>query len=62
MATNAGFSSGAGLAAVARRLSRAIGTEVDGETLKVIIVFCGLGLVVALLFATRGLDTSIGLF
>jgi hypothetical protein len=62
MATNASFSSGAGLAAVARGLSRAIGTEVDGETLKVIIVFCGLGLVVALLFATSGLDTSIGFF
>jgi len=62
MATNANFSPSAGLAVVARGLSRATGAEVDGETLKVIVLFCGLCLVVALLFATSGLDGSIGFF
>jgi hypothetical protein len=38
-------------AAVARILSRASGTEVDVETLKTIIIFCGVGLVVSLLLA-----------
>ena len=62
MATNASFSPSSGLAAIARGLSRASGIQVDGETLKVIAVFCGLGLVVALLFATNGFDTGIGFF
>ena len=57
MTTNAGFSPGACLAAIARGLSRA-----DGEMLKVIVVFCGLILVVGLLFATDGFDTGIGFF
>jgi hypothetical protein len=62
MATNAGFSPSAGFAAIARGLSRASGTQVDGEPLKVIAVFCGLSLVVALLFATNGLDAGVGFF
>jgi hypothetical protein len=62
MATNASFSPRAGFAAIARGLSRASGTQVDDETLKVIAVFCGLGLVVALLLATSDLDMSIGFF
>jgi hypothetical protein len=39
------------MAAIARALSRASGTQVDVETLK-IIVFCGVGLVVSLLLAS----------
>jgi len=62
MVTNTSFSRGAGLAAIARGLSRASGSQVDGEMLKVIVMFCGLGLAVALLFAAGGLDTSIGSF
>ena len=62
MATNASFSPSAGIAAIARGLSRASGTQVDDETLKVLVVFCGLGLVVALLFAASDLDMSIGFF
>ena len=62
MATNTSFSPSAGLAAIARGLPRASGTQIDGEMLKVIAVFCGLGLVVALLFAAGDLDMSIGLF
>jgi hypothetical protein len=38
-------------AAVARILSRASGMDVDVETLKTIIIFCGVGLVVSLLLA-----------
>jgi hypothetical protein len=39
------------MAAIARVLSRATGTEVDVETLKTIAIFCGAGLVVSLLLA-----------
>ncbi len=62
MATNASFSPSAGLVAIARGLCRASGIQIDGEMFKVIAVFCGLGLVVALLFAAGDLDMSIGFF
>ena len=62
MANNASFSPSAGLAAIARGLSRASGTQVDDEMLKVIAVFCGLVLVVLLLLAAGDLDMSIGFF
>jgi len=62
MVTNTGFSPGAGLAAIARGLSRASGTQVDGEMLKVVVVSCGLGLVVSLLLAASDLDMGIGSF
>lgn len=62
MATNGSFSPNTGSAAIAKGLSRAPGTQVDDETLKVIVVFCGLGLVVSLLLATSGLDISVGFF
>jgi hypothetical protein len=39
------------MAAIARVLSRASGTEVDVETLKTIVIFCGAGLVASLLLA-----------
>jgi hypothetical protein len=55
------------MTAIARALSRASGTQVDVETLKTIVIFCGVGLVVSLLLAewiaspqlaldTKGLD------
>ena len=62
MATNTSFSPSAGLAAIARGLSRLSSTQVDGEMLKVIAVFSGLVLVVLLLFAAVDLDMSIGFF
>jgi hypothetical protein len=62
MATNGSFSPSAALAAIARGLSAVSGTRADGEMLKVIAVFCGLVLVVLLLFAAGGLDMSIGFF
>lgn len=40
------------MTAIARVLSRASGTQVDVETLKTIVIFCGVGLVVSLLLAS----------
>jgi hypothetical protein len=50
------------MAAIARVLSQASGTEVDVETLKTLLIFCGVGLFVSLLFASYGLDLSPGFF
>jgi hypothetical protein len=51
------------MAALAKVLSRAFPmSQVDVETLKTIAMFCGVGLVVALLLATNGLDMSAGFF
>ena len=50
------------MAAIARVLSRASGTDVDVEALKTVVIFCGVGLLVSLLFATYGLDISAGFF
>ena len=48
------------MAAVAKVLLRASGTQVDVETLKTIAMFCGAGLALALLLAANGLDISAG--
>ena len=50
------------MATIARVLSRASGTDVDVETLKTLVMFCGVGLFVSLLFASYGLDLSAGFF
>jgi hypothetical protein len=51
------------MAAIARALSRAFpATSVEVETLKIIALFCGVGLLVSLLLATAGLDMSAGFF
>jgi hypothetical protein len=50
------------MAAIARILSRVSGTEVEVEILKAIAIFCGAGLLFALLLATYGLDLSPGFF
>jgi hypothetical protein len=51
------------MAAIARVLSRAFpGKPVEIETVKTILMFCGVGLVVSLLLATNGLDMSVGFF
>jgi hypothetical protein len=39
------------MTAIARTLSRASGTQVDVETPKSIVIFCGVGLLVSLLLA-----------
>jgi hypothetical protein len=51
------------MAAIAKVLSRAFpATQIEIETLKAVIMFCGVGLVVSLLLATYGLDMSAGFF
>jgi hypothetical protein len=62
MATKAEFSPSVDLAATARVHSQASGTRIDAATFEAIGLICGTGLIVALLFATNGLDLSIGFF
>jgi hypothetical protein len=62
MVTKADFSPSVDLAATARVHSQASETRIDVATLKAIGLFCGIGLIVALLLATNGLDLSIGFF
>lgn len=50
------------MAAIARDLSRISRIDLDVETLKTLVIFCGVGLVVSLLFASYGLDLSVGFF
>jgi hypothetical protein len=53
---------GAKMTALAQAFSRASGTEISTEALKVVAVFSGTGLLVSLLFASYGLDLSAGFF
>jgi hypothetical protein len=50
------------MAAIARALSLVTGTDVDVETVKTLVMFCGVGLLVSLLMASYGLDLSAGFF
>ena len=50
------------MAALARVLTRVSGTRVETETLKTILMLCGVGLAVSLLLASYGLDLSPGFF
>ena len=50
------------MAAIARALGRALVIQVDIETLKILVIFCGAGLTVSLLLASYGLDLSAGFF
>ncbi len=50
------------MAAIARVLSRATGTDIDVEIVKMLAIFCGAGLLVSVLLATYGLDLSEGFF
>ena len=46
-----------------KKYSRAIPEKSHGvETVKTIAMFCGVGMVVSLFLATRGLDMSVGFF
>jgi hypothetical protein len=44
------------MVAIARALSRASGTDIDVETLKTLVLFCGVGLFASLLLAGLGVD------
>jgi hypothetical protein len=46
------------MTAVAKTLGRVRESRLEVETLKVIALFCGVGLVVSLLLAANGLDIS----
>lgn len=52
------------MAALARTLARAFGTEVDVEVevLKIIAICCGAGLLVSVMIASYGVDLSPGFF
>jgi hypothetical protein len=52
------------MAAIVRAFLRAskILSETDTETLKTIVLFCGVGLLVSLLFLIHGFDLSPGFF
>jgi hypothetical protein len=50
------------MAAIATALDRTLGIQVDVETLKTLVIFCGAGLTVSLVLASYGLDLSPGFF
>ena len=52
------------MAAIARAFLRAskILSQTDTETLKTIAIFCGIGLLISLLFVIHGVDLGPGLF
>ena len=50
------------MSVIASALDRALGIQLDVETLKTLAVFCGAGLTASLLLASYGLDLSAGLF
>jgi hypothetical protein len=50
------------MAAIARAFYRISRIDVDVETLKALLIFCGVGLGMSLLFASYGLDLSAGSF
>jgi|GraSoi_2013_80cm_1033760.scaffolds.fasta_scaffold206579_1 hypothetical protein len=50
------------MATLARTLARAFGTDVDVEVLKIIAVFCGVGLLATVMAASYGVDLSPGFF
>jgi hypothetical protein len=50
------------MSVVASALDRALGIQLDIETMKTLVVFCGAGLTASLLLASYGLDLSAGFF
>jgi hypothetical protein len=50
------------MAALAKMLSRASGVEIDTDTLKAILIFCGAGLLFSLMMMSYGIDLSPGFF
>ena len=50
------------MAAIAHALSRALQSSGEFETLKLIAIFCGIGLVLSLIGMSYGLDLSPGFF
>jgi len=50
------------MTALVQKLSQFSHAETDIDVLKMIAILCGAGLFVSLLFATYGLDLSLGFF
>jgi len=50
------------MAVLAKVLSRASGFEIDTDTLRAILIFCGAGLLVSLMMLSYGIDLSPGFF
>jgi hypothetical protein len=50
------------MAALARALSHATGIEIDVDMLRPILIFCGAGLLFALVIAVYGVDLGAGPF
>jgi hypothetical protein len=62
MATRSKLSQSVGRATMARVLSRVAATWPDVDTLGVIAMFCGVGLLLTMYLVTFGLDLSDGFF
>jgi hypothetical protein len=52
---------GSPMAALARMMSRAIGIEIEVDTLRLVPIFCGSGLLLSLVMMIHGCDLSVGL-
>jgi hypothetical protein len=50
------------MTAIAQAISRISGIEIKVDSLRAILIFCAVGLLLSLLFATYGLDLSPGFF
>jgi hypothetical protein len=50
------------MATIARVFSRASGADVDVETIKILVMFFGVGLTVSMMLASYGVDLSPGFF
>jgi hypothetical protein len=50
------------MTAIAKPFGRVREFRLAADGLKIIVLFCGIGLVVSLLLATKGLDMSPGFF
>jgi hypothetical protein len=50
------------MTALIQALSRLASTDAETETLKLLAMFCGAGLLVSIVLATYGLDLSPGFF
>jgi hypothetical protein len=50
------------MAAIINAIRKATENSVDVETLKVVAIFCGVGLAVSLIVASYGVDLSWGFF
>ena len=56
------YPGGRKMTALAQALSRASGTQIGAETLRIVAMFSGVGLFVSLLFASYGMDLSAAFF